>query len=201
MMLKLQHKEAIVVGGGKIAFRKITSLLTSGARVTVISPDLHPSVAELHVEQRIAWVKKGFEPSDLTSTTLIVIAATHSKSVNELVARSALPNQLVNVVDDQALSTFHVPAKLVRGKLTIAVATDGASPALAQRIRDELADVYDESYEGYVNFLSLAREHIQQTVLDKTVNTRLLKELTNASYHRSIKKQTDFLERMKVHGG
>lgn len=144
IILDIVAKEVLVIGGGRIATRKTLDLLTAGARVTVISPDLHPTLAELEAKHRLAWINKRFEPSDVQLSAFIVIAATNCKACNELVARSAYSHQLVNVVDDAQLGTFHVPAKLTRGKLTITVSTGGSSPALAKQVRDELALHCDE---------------------------------------------------------
>ncbi|MER2090818.1 MAG: NAD(P)-binding protein [Sporosarcina sp.] len=196
IMLNLKNKEAVVVGGGQIAYRKIAGLLQSGACVTVISPVIQLKIEELLSDNRIAWRNKIFEPEDLDSAW-IVIAATNNEKVNEFVALSAGNYQLVNVVDNQEISTFHVPAKLTRGDLTISVATGGASPTLAKVIRDELAAIYDESYEEYLEFLALARVKVKHSILNQKIKTKLLKEITNVSYRQSNEKQQAFLETIK----
>ena len=160
-MLNIKDKAVVVVGGGLIAYRKMVGLLQAGACVTVISPMIHSKIEKLYAENRIAWKNKLFEPDDLDSA-LIVIAATNSEMVNKFVAFSAGKYQLVNIVDNPELSTFHVPAKLTRGDLTISVATGGASPTLSKSIRDELAVIYDESYGDYLEFLTLSREKVKQ---------------------------------------
>lgn len=157
IMLDIVNKEALVIGGGNIATRKIEDLLSAGARVTVISPALHPTLTELAKQHNITWVNKRFEVTDILPSALIVIAATNSKVCNELVARSAYPYQLVNVVDDAELGTFHVPAKLRRGKLTITVSTGGLSPSYAKRVRDELAARCNEFIDD--NFLERVNEN------------------------------------------
>ena len=134
-----------------------------------------------------------FEPDDLDSA-LIVIAATNSEMVNTFVASSAGKHQLVNIVDNPELSTFHVPAKLTRGDLTISVATGGASPTLSKSIRDELAVIYDDSYGDYLEFLTLSREKVKHSMLDQTIKTKLLKAITNETYRQSNNMQNAFLE-------
>lgn len=159
IMLDVVNKEALVIGGGNIAARKIKELLIAGARVKVVSPELHQTLAALVRLDEIDWTNKHFEPSDVQPSALIVVAATNCKATNELIARSVYPHQLVNVVDDAKLGTFHVPAKLRRGKLTITVSTGGVSPSFAKQIRDELAEQFDESYGDYVNFLERVNEN------------------------------------------
>ncbi|MBE1553955.1 NAD(P)-binding protein [Sporosarcina limicola] len=193
IMLNIKDKVVVVVGGGQIAYRKMIGLLQAGASVTVISPVIHLKIEELFTDNRIAWKNKVFEPDDLASA-LIVIAATNSEKVNEFVALSAGHHQLVNVVDNPELSTFHVPATLKRGGLTISIATGGASPTLAKVIRDELAEIYDESYEDYVEFLALSREKVKQSILDQQTKMQLLKEIISDAYRKSNEKQKVFLE-------
>ena len=193
IMLNIEEKAVVVVGGGLIAHRKIVGLLQAGAYVTVISPAIHAKIDQLFIENKIAWKAKLFEPNDL-DFALIVIAATNNEIVNTFVASSAGNHQLVNIVDNPELSTFHVPAKLTRGDLTITVATGGASPTLSKRIRDELAVIYDASYSDYLEFLTLSREKIQQSMFDQTIRTKLLITITSNTYRHSINMQYAFLE-------
>lgn len=195
LMLNLHNKEVIIVGGGQVASRKVAGLHRCGAAITVVSPQLHPELKALWETGTIRWDQKYFEPSDITPTALLIIAATNSSEVNALVAHSVSDQQLVNVVDQQTLSTFQVPAVLRRGKLSIAVSTGGASPYLAQAIKEELAVRYDESYEQFVAFLAVAREYIKETVIDKTLRQQLLAHVTQDIY-RSEQEQAKLLERM-----
>ena len=189
IMLNIKNQEVVVVGGGTIAYRKIRGLLQAGANITVISPEIEERIETLRRERRIDWRKKEFESADITSA-LVVIAATNSNVVNELVAFATRKHQLVNVVDNPELSNFHVPAKLTRGDLTISVATGGASPTLAKVIRDELSSVYDDSYAEYLAFLAEVREKVRNSPLDRATKMQYLKEVTNVTYRHSIEAQT-----------
>ncbi|MET3656836.1 precorrin-2 dehydrogenase/sirohydrochlorin ferrochelatase family protein [Sporosarcina psychrophila] len=193
IMLNIEGKAVVVVGGGLIAYRKITGLLQAGAYITVISPVIHSKIEQLFIENKISWKNKLFEPVDLDSA-LIVIAATNSEIMNTFVASSAGKHQLVNIVDNPELSTFHVPAKLTRGDLTISVATGGGSPTLSKSIRDELAVIYDDTYGDYLEFLTLSREKVKHSIFDQTIKTKLLKAITNDTYRQSNNMQNAFLE-------
>lgn len=200
VMLDINDKQAVVVGGGRIAYRKVIGLLQAGAKITIISPEIIKDIEALMISHQIIWRKKVFERTDL-DFAFIVIAATDNAQVNKHVALSVAAHQLVNVVDNQVLSTFHVPAKLTRGDLMISVATDGASPTLAKVIRDELAEVYDESYENYLEFLSRARLKINHTALSLQTKKDLLKTITDEVYRKSTYIQQAFLEMIENEAG
>lgn len=193
MMLNIKGRPAVVVGGGKIACRRTIGLLKAGAKVTVISPDIQEQMNDLWNENRVDWVQKKFEADDLHGA-FIVIAATNSKEVNLSVAENAGVNQLVNIVDEPELSTFHVPATLTRGDLTISVATGGASPTLSRIIRSELEEKYDNSYVGYLDFLATVRRKLKQVSMDESMKIHYLIEITNESFQKSEEKQREFLE-------
>ena len=193
MMLNIKGRPAVVVGGGKIACRRTIGLLKAGAKVTVISPDIQEQMNDLWNENRVDWVQKKFEADDLHGA-FIVIAATNSKEVNLSVAENAGVNQLINIVDEPELSTFHVPATLTRGDLTISVATGGASPTLSRIIRSELEEKYDNSYVGYLDFLATVRRKLKQVSMDESLKIHYLIEITNESFQKSEEKQREFLE-------
>lgn len=151
-MVHLIGKQAVIVGGGRVAFRKALRLMKGGARVTIVSPEVHPALQECIEAGKIDWKQKKFMVDDLEDAW-VVVAATDSPDVNRRVALFARSRQLVNVVDQPELGNFHTPAELNRGRLILAVSTGGASPVLACKIRDHLANVYDESWEKKVEDL------------------------------------------------
>ena len=196
MMMNMENKVAVVVGGGRVAYRKIVGLLRAGASITIISPVIHGEIKKVLATNQVIWKNKLFEPEDLQNA-LLVIAATNDKEVNEHVAASTGSHQLVNIVDDREKSDFHVPAKLTRGDLTIAVATGGASPTLARVIRNELAEIYDESYDEYLEFLAVSREQIKLLPLNQDLKRQMLQQITDSTYRKSINKQMEFLEEIR----
>jgi len=146
-----------VVGGGSVAERKVASLLDAGAFVRVVSPDLTESLHR-HVEEgRVEWVPHPFSAEWLEGCSL-VFAATDDRDANAQIAASARERQRwVNVVDSLEESTFIVPATVQRGALQIAVSTEGSSPALGRRIREELENRYGEEYETFCTLLAEVR--------------------------------------------
>lgn len=194
VMLNLHEKKALIVGGGKIAYRKAIGLLKAGAEITMISPDIYSKFNILLEKGQISWEQKEFEESDLRDA-LIVIAATNRKSINREIAQLVSDHQLINVVDESRLSNFHVPAKITRGKLTIAVGTKGASPILAKNIRDEIADVYGESYGDYLHFLEKARKLVYSKEKNTVLRKELLTGLAEKDY-QNARNQRSFFERL-----
>ena len=156
--LKLENRLVIVIGGGSIASQKIPSLLQAGARARVISPELHPHLAE-HVRRReIDWHPKPFSPDDLEGAFL-VIAATSIRELNASVfAEAERRNILCNSVDDIDHCHFYYGSVLQRGDLQIAISTNGKSPALAQRLRLELEQQFGPEYAAWLEWLGAARE-------------------------------------------
>jgi siroheme synthase-like protein len=135
--LDLTGRNVLVVGGGRVALEKVDGLIDCGARVTVVAPHVVPELARLEV----ALIRRGYLSEDLEGRFLVV-AATSTTSVNRRVYRDAEARSLLcNVVDVPELCSFILPAIHREDPITVAVSTGGASPALAQRLRDEIARV------------------------------------------------------------
>ena len=144
--LKLSGRKCLVVGGGDIGLEKVEGLLACDGDVTLVAPDAIEPLRDLAAEGSIAWERRAYEPADLEGT-FMVIAATNDTEVNIGVYEDAERRaMLVNVVDVPPLCNFILPAIIRTGPLAIAISTAGASPALAKRIRNEIADEYGEPY-------------------------------------------------------
>jgi precorrin-2 dehydrogenase/sirohydrochlorin ferrochelatase len=135
--IDLTGRAVLIVGGGNVALEKIEGLLTAGAAVTVVAPQILPEVADLDV----TLVRRGYRSDDLDGKFLVV-AATATTSVNRRVFRDAEACALLcNVVDVPELCSFILPAVHRHEPIAVAVSTGGASPALAQHLRDQIATV------------------------------------------------------------
>ncbi|MGZ0084451.1 precorrin-2 dehydrogenase/sirohydrochlorin ferrochelatase family protein [Caldibacillus thermoamylovorans] len=184
VILQVRGRRAVVVGGGKVAARKIRGLLAAGADVVMIAPKAEPELQALAAAGMIGWRVKTFAPHDLDGAFL-VIAATNDREVNEAVARATAPGQLLNIVDAPERCDFHVPAVVRRGPLTIAVSTEGASPVVARRIRRELEERYGEEYGPYLEFLQRARAIVLREVADAEGRKRLFRALAADSFRQN----------------
>ena len=135
--IDLTGRRVLVVGGGRVALEKVEGLLAAGAAVTVVAPRIVRELAHLD----LTLVRRGYRAEDLDGAFLVV-AATSTTSVNRRVFRDAEARSLLcNVVDVPELCSFILPAVHRHEPIAIAVSTGGASPALAQRLRDEIANV------------------------------------------------------------
>jgi len=158
----------LVVGGGAVARRKAKALLDAGARVTVGAPRLDVELAQWADDGRVAWRRGEFVPDWLDGMWL-AIAATDERALNASVAAAAAARRIfANVVDDAALSRFHVPAVVDRAPLMVAISTAGAAPALARRVRETLERTLDHALGALVALAQRHRARIVQRRADLT---------------------------------
>jgi precorrin-2 dehydrogenase / sirohydrochlorin ferrochelatase len=137
--LDLTGREVLVVGAGSVALEKIEGLLDAGARVTVVAPEVSEPVELLARSRRLAVLRRPYRTEDFEARFLVV-AATSTTSVNERVyADAEARGMLCNVVDVPELCSFILPAVHRDDPIAVAISTGGASPALAQRLRDDVA--------------------------------------------------------------
>ncbi len=174
--LNLIGKRAVVIGGGRVAERKILTLLKAGARVTVISPQLTKRIEKEKHKNDLKHISRHYRKGDLKNA-FIIIAATDSQVINKQVSKDALC--LVNIVDTPSLCNFIVPSVVKRGPLTIAISTSGVSPALSKTIRKELEKLYGSEFSRYLKFLEKFRKEAKKEIPDKTKRAAFLKSLAS----------------------
>jgi siroheme synthase-like protein len=161
IFVKLENRRVVVVGGGTVAEGKIAGLLASGACVRVVAPEISANIADWRESRKVKWVAKKFEPSDLRGAFL-VIAATSAPGVNAAVFREAEARGILcNAVDDVKHCHFYYGSVVRRGDLQIAISTNGKSPALSQRLRQELEEQFGCEYELWLERLGAARELVR----------------------------------------
>ncbi|OLS40889.1 NAD(P)-binding protein [Bacillus sp. MRMR6] len=193
IMVQLKGKSVVVVGGGKVAERKVSSLLDTGASIIVISPEATERLKKLASEKKVEWQQKQYLSGNLTDAFMI-FAATDDRVLNQMIGNEAGDHQLVTMADDPEGSDFHVPAQLHRGRLTIAISTDGASPKLASQIREQLEQQFDSSYEDYLEFLYQTRQKILREVEDPLLKNKLLTVIVSSEFLNSQDREGKFTE-------
>lgn len=175
--LDLANRSCIVIGGGKVAERKVKGLLTCGARLTVISPELTAGLTALHAEGRLLWVRRPYREGDLAAAFL-VIAATDDTDVQRRIHREASSlGILLNVADVPKCCNFILPATVRRGDLTVAVSTGGKSPALAKQLRLKLEKKIGPEYKILLNILGDLRTAVLADGRSQAENEALFNEL------------------------
>jgi siroheme synthase-like protein len=156
--LKLTGRRCVVVGGGDVGLEKVEGLLACDGAVVLIAPDAHPELGRLAAEGSIEWLRRPYAGIEDLEATFIAIAATDDTDTNIRVYDDAERRaMLVNVVDVPPLCNFILPAILRTGPLAIAISTAGASPALAKRIKRQIAEEYGEPYARLAVLLNEAR--------------------------------------------
>jgi precorrin-2 dehydrogenase/sirohydrochlorin ferrochelatase len=165
-LVDLADARCVVIGGGRVAARKVAALCEAGAQPVVISPTLCDTLQRQVQAGELDLLARNYQPGDLAGARL-VIAATDDPVTNEAVWQEAQTvGCLVNVVDDPAHCNFYVPATVRRGPLTLSISTSGHSPALAGRIRRSLERQFDAAYQPYVDLLGELRPQIRQQIAD-----------------------------------
>ncbi|MED2763615.1 NAD(P)-binding protein [Bacillus thuringiensis] len=196
LTVRVNEKRVVVIGGGKVAGFKIIPLFKQGADIVVISPELDANLVKLVEEKKIRWYQREYEKSDIKNAFLVVAASSDS-ILNEQVAEDAAENQLVNVITNPESGNVHFPAAIHRGLLNIAVSTGGASPKLAKKIRDEIANKYDETYESYLDFLYEVRVKLKDLQLEKRERNILLQEVLKSVYVQNERERESFLRELE----
>jgi precorrin-2 dehydrogenase / sirohydrochlorin ferrochelatase len=190
-MVRLKGKKVVVIGGGRVAERKVAGLLGTGSLITVISPQATDELKGLASDGVIKWLEKSFSKKDIEDAFLI-FAATNDKVLNQSIKMAASDHQLVTIADDPDGSDFHVPSHIQRGRLSIAVSTGGASPTLARKIREQLENQFDESYEEYLEFLFSARQRILKEVKDPSIKGKILTAIVSEEFLKNQDREVEF---------
>lgn len=145
--LKLTGRRSLVVGGGEIGLEKAEGLLACNGDVTLISPEAGPELERLAEEGSIRWERREYAGAEDLEGVFMVIACTDSTDTNIRIYEDAERRAiLVNIVDVPPLCNFILPAIVRTGPLAIAISTAGASPALAKRMKREVAELFGEEY-------------------------------------------------------
>ena len=153
IMLNIDGRKCVVIGGGAVALRKANKLRECGGNVVVISPEFADGF------EGFTTVKKEYDRRDLEGA-FVVTAATNDKELNRQITADAREMKiLAYAVDDAEVSDFILPASKTVGDITVAASTNGKYPYLAKRIRDEISDNI-AIYNSILPYLAKERKKI-----------------------------------------
>jgi len=194
--LNLQNRKCLVVGGGHVAERKVESLLSCGAVIWVVSPTLTQNLEKLADEGSINYLNREYTSGDLEGCFLVISAA-DDQQVNFKVANDCFSrNILVNIVDDPEICNFIVPSVLRRGSLCIAISTDGKSPTLAKKIREDLESLFGTEYAEFLELMGEIRNQVLRDVPDGEDRRKVFECLINSDILDYIRKgQKELIEK------
>jgi precorrin-2 dehydrogenase/sirohydrochlorin ferrochelatase len=161
--IRIDDKSCVVVGGGTVAYQKVSGLLGIAGKVTVISPRICDQLAELYSSGEIEWIAKDYEEGEIEGFYL-AITATDDPSVNRQVyldgERLGIP---VNSADDPENCRFILPSRVIRGSLVISISTGGRSPAMAAHLRRRLEEEFGPEWGVLTELLGEARDAIRSS--------------------------------------
>ncbi len=172
--MEIKEKQCLVVGGGKVALRKIEKLLPFGVEITVVSPAF---CSEIEGMAGILRIQRKFHPADIEGK-LFVIGATDDEKVNgEISVLCQAKNIPVNIVDDPKKCTFFFPALVKQGEFVAGFSTGGGSPLAAQYIRKKVEDAVPNGFDRVVDVLSSVREQVKMEIPDSRKREKVFKEI------------------------
>lgn len=171
--LDIKNKNCLVVGGGRVATRKVLTLVNCGANVTVVSPEVANTLKQMAEQGLIVLETRPFKPSDLNDQFL-VIGATNIDQLNSKIASEAQQRSILcNIIDQPEACSFILPSILNRGDLLITISTSGQSPAFSKHLRKKLEKEFGDEYAVFLKIMG-------------TIRSRLLKNNHNPEEHKNI---------------
>lgn len=175
--VELKDIKITVVGGGEVAYRKCKNFLAFGKSIRVVSPDFIDKFD--YIKNEVELVYDTYK-EEYIKDSFIVVAGTNNKEINKeigIYCRNC--GKLVNVIDDIELSNYTVPSYVKRGDLLLSISTGGKSPSLSSKIKKELEEKYDDSYEEYINILGEIRQEVIKKYKNISERKIILNRLVN----------------------
>lgn len=184
--LNVENKKCVVVGGGKVAYRKICGLLDAGALVEVIAPKICADIDKLFSTGKITWINEKYSAEKI-SDGLILIAASDDVEVNRIATEDARrKNFLVNVVTDSD-GDFTVPSKIQRGDFLLTVSTGGNSPAFSKFVREMLEKEFNANFGEGLKIISARRHELKNTLPDVDARIKFWREVLTPEIWQLLK--------------
>ncbi|MGI4790568.1 MAG: precorrin-2 dehydrogenase/sirohydrochlorin ferrochelatase family protein [Janthinobacterium lividum] len=184
--LNLTGQTCLVVGGGKVAERKIKSLLKSGAVIRLVSPDATPALQALAAEGKLEWRREAYPSAGtgMLNGAFLVMACTDNRAVNAEVTRNAQAQHLlVLCADDPNSGNFVSTAQITRGDLVLTVSTGGGSPTLAAVLRERLETEFGPEWTDLVEMLGKQREFVKTNSEEASRKAAIRRVLDDAEVH------------------
>lgn len=188
--IKLEDLEITIIGGGDVAYRKCKNFLDFGKKVKVVSKEF---IDKFHKLDGDVDLIEDIYKEEYIKSSFIVVAATNDRKINEeigIYCRNC--GKLINVVDNIELCNYTVPSVIRRGDLLLSISTGGKSPSLSSKIKKELEEKYDDSYEEYITLLGKCRSNIIKDYDDPKERKRILNQLVNLSLEELRKVEKNY---------
>ena len=181
MFVDLKNKPILIVGGGKVALRKLKKLAPYGGIPTVVAPKILPEILEMGVTVH----RRKFRAEDLEPRPALVIAATDNKVINREVAALCTNAHIpVNAADDPEACTFLFPALVRQGRFSAGLSTGGVSPTAAVYFKERLEDQLPDSLDDILDWLDQRRRELKKTVPDQAVRAGIFRRMFDAAMEK-----------------
>ncbi len=181
--INLENKKVLIIGGGKVALRKMNFFLEYCCNVEVVAKDIAQEIFEVteNSNSRVKLVHREFEINDLNGKYIVIISTDNSKLNEEISNKCEERGILYTNCSNGEESAFSLPAMVKRGDLSIAISTNGKSPTLSKKIKKEISDIYNNEYEEFLQLLGELRCVVLQCESGERVKSKLLNEAVNMS--------------------
>jgi len=187
VMLKVQGKRCVVIGGGEVAAQKVQQLLECGAEVVIVSPQVNDELKALAQRGQVCWLPQPYEASVLDGAFLVFVC-TDDNVVNRQVFADCQARRLwCNVADVPDLCSFFMPSILRRGELVIAVSTSGNSPAFARQVRLFLENLFSDEIGALTSLLGELKDEIRQKLPSIPARRRFVQRVWESEIWRHLR--------------
>lgn len=188
ILINLQRFNCLVVGGGKVASRKVVSLLNFNAYVTVISPRISKPILELGRQGKIKIIKKHYS-ENIVDNFGVVFCATDNPEISRLVRKDCTDKGvLLNVADEPGLCDFIMPANVIRGDLIISISSQGKAPFYTRKMKNKIEKLIDPVHQKILKIAGEFRKKVlEDKKLDSKEKARIFKLFASKDWENIIK--------------
>jgi len=187
IFLQIEGQRCLVVGGGEIAQRKVETLVAANAVVTVISPTFTDRLAQQAEAGQIRLWQCAYRAGDMAGFRLVYAATDDRELHRRLFEEARRLNILINVADSPEFCSFVVPSVVRRGRLQVAISTEGASPATARLLRERMEQWLGDELEVLLEVMAMARNWLKRHEPDGDVRARKLKALAASEIAHALR--------------
>jgi precorrin-2 dehydrogenase/sirohydrochlorin ferrochelatase len=188
IFLQVEAKPCLVVGGGEVAVRKVQPLIDAGASLTVISPQVTAELASLAESGRISLLRRSYRPGDMADYELVYAATNDPELHRRLFEEARMLNILINVADAPEFCSFIVPSVIRRGRLQVAISTEGASPATARLLRQRMEEWLGDEIEVLLEVMAAAKAWLKSHEADADARARKLNALAASGVDGALRR-------------